>query len=96
MMRGEPLINKDDLWIKLLELSNDMTKTGEARDIYRHCLNIVNTFPETIKYYEAYWIRHGLYFECMNCEGQSAFDTPYCPCCGAKMLGIDEEVEKDE
>ena len=89
-MLATDLINKDDLWFKLLSLADDMTINGSGRDAYRHCLNIVNTFPVTHKYYEARWARNGLYFECTNCEQLNAEVSKYCPNCGAKMLGMEE------
>lgn len=90
MFLATDLINKDDLWHKFLFLADDMSKSGSARDAYRHCLNIINTFPVTHKYYEARWSRNGLYFECTNCEQLNAEDSKYCPHCGAKMLGMEE------
>ena len=90
MFLATDLINKDDLWHKFLFLADDMSKSGSARDAYRHCLNIINTFPVTHKYYEARWARNGLYFECANCGELHAEESNYCPHCGAKMLGGEE------
>lgn len=90
MLKASVLIDKDDLWFRLLALADDMTINGSGRDAYRHCLNIVNTFPATHEYYEAWWRRDGLYYECVNCEHQFAGTSNYCPNCGAKMLRVEE------
>ncbi len=84
------LINKDDLWHKFLDLSNDASKPGSARDAYRHCANIVAVSLVSQSFCEAYWKGKGLYFECTNCEQLNAEDSKYCPHCGAKMLGMEE------
>lgn len=51
------LFSKDDLWHKFLDLSNDASKPGSARDAYRHCANIVAVSLVSQSFCEARWAR---------------------------------------
>ena len=84
------LVSKDDLWHKFLDLSNDVSKLGSARDAYRHCANIVAASLVSQSFCEACWEGKGLYFECANCGKLHSEESNYCPHCGAKMLGMEE------
>lgn len=89
MLAHKDLVDKNDIWQRFLARYMGEELSSEKKEALRTCLNTISGFPVTQKYYEAWWIRDGLYYECVNCEQQFSETSNYCPNCGAKMLRVE-------